>query len=147
MIGNSVSKLRVALFALACVAWQQPASAETIPVTPDFWPVELSWTGQFAQTTYKGVWTVFLDKSGVLVVCGAGQLLDASRASATQKWIESVYVKVGSRKILKGIEFFTKVKTTEALSKAKATCQSTGVKPQKDETSVEMGWPPGQARF
>ena len=147
MIGNSVSKLRVALCALACVAWQQPATAETIPVTPDFWPVELSWTGQFAQTTYKGVWTAFLDQSGVLVVCGAGQLLDASRASATQKWIDSVYVKLGNRKILKGIDFFTKVKTTEQLGQAKATCQSTGVKPQKGETSVVMGAPPAQARF
>lgn len=147
MIRKTVSKLRVALFALAAVMWQQPAMSQTVPVTPEFWPVELSWTGQFAQTTYKGLWTAYLDKSGVLVVCGAGQLLDASRASATQKWIESVYVKLGNRKILKGIDFFTKVKATEQLGKAKATCKSTGVKPQKGETSVEMGAPPAQARF
>ena len=83
----------------------------------------------------------------MLVVCGAGQLLDASRATPTQKWMESVYVQLGSRKVLKGISFFTKVKSTEALSKAQATCRSTGQKPQKGETSVEMGWPPGQARF
>ena len=147
MIRKTVSKLRVALFALAAVMWQQPAMSQTVPVTPEFWPVELSWTGQFAQTTYKGLWTAYLDKSGVLVVCGAGQLLDASRATPTQKWMESVYVQLGSRKVLKGISFFTKVKSTEALSKAQATCRSTGQKPQKGETSVEMGWPPGQARF
>ena len=147
MIKKNVSKLRVALLALAALTWHQAAMAETVPVTADFSPVELAWTGQRAQTTYKGVWTVFLDKSGVVVVCGAGQLLDASRAAATQNWMSTVYVTVGDRKVLKGISFFTKVKSTEPLSKAQATCKSTGQKPQKGETSVGLGWPAGQARF
>ena len=147
VIRKNVSKLRVTLLALAALTWHQAAEAQTVPVTAEFWPVELSWTGQFAQTTYKGLWTAYLDKSGVLVVCGAGQLLDASRATPTQKWMESVYVQLGERKVLKDISFFTKVKSTEPLNKAQATCRSTGKKPQKGETTMGMGWPPGQARF
>jgi hypothetical protein len=147
MSENRLRGMQLVLGVFALMASQQAAQAETIAVTKDFWPVELSWTGRMNETTYRGLWTVFLDKSGEIVICGAGQFLDSSRMQPTEAWLKSIYVKVGDVKVMKDMSFFTKVKSTDDLSKAKATCKSTGKKPAKGATSVSMGWPPGTARF
>ncbi len=116
-----------------------------IPVTSDFNPGEITWTGGHADA-YVYVWDVIASDS-TIAICGAGQFGDPTTSGPTKAMLHNSYVTMGGKKILTDMSFFARIKKSADLNAAKALCRDTGIAVPRKSQDIELVIPGGRARF
>lgn len=120
------------------------AKDTSVVVDNDFWEGDVTWDGGYGRA-YDFRWYVF-EQGGLYVLCGAGQFLDATTRSNTVDLLRKGKLLLNGKPILTDLTFFSRLKKSQPLVGASATCRSTGTKPRgsSDEVSLEIS---GRGRF
>ncbi|MFZ1727441.1 MAG: hypothetical protein WBO29_14050 [Albidovulum sp.] len=139
---SNIIKSAIAALVLAA----SPAVAEDFqtPVTKDFLESAIEINGYGVGYVYR--WDVLLFDD-VVALCGVGIFPDARTAYAMKGLVRKASLTYRGKKILKDVSFFNKVKKNDDLSKATATCRSTGVAPVKGGGSFVLDVGGGRVRF
>ena len=136
--------IRSAFAALVLAASPAVAADFQVPVTKDFLESAIEINGYGVGYVYR--WDVLVF-DGTVALCGAGIFPDARTAYAMKGLVRKAKLTYRGKTILKDVSFFNKMKKNDDLSKATATCRSTGVTPVKGGGSFVLDIGGGRVRF
>ena len=137
--------LALVLASVTFSAAQAANAPSTMPVTPEFKELDITWDGGEGKG-YVYRMRIF-DFDGVLAACGAGVYVKASNRSQTREIVQRAVLKMNDKSILKDFSYFTQVKRAEALGRAHAHCRSTGVATPRGDVKFDIDYGVRGVRF